>query len=198
MTDSPPPRTPRQELVRAADIVIVLVVLGVGALLWAAMPDSEPAEPIGPPITTTTTTVDPDGVTDNGGAGSAGDAGDVLSSGAPVSGSTPEAPSDVGHCGCEGTCAQCHHLCLECHCGDHIIDRGVKCQELAACEVGCSGDARCDPPLEASGGGGATPCDLVDRLGADIDDIPSDAVSADLLAALGTDISDLADTLDCG
>ena len=52
-------------------------------------------------------------------------------------------PMDVGHCGCEGACEQCHHLCLECHCGSHIIDRGIKCQEFAACEAGCSGDAEC-------------------------------------------------------
>jgi len=45
---------------------------------------------------------------------------------------------DVGHCGCEGACAKCHHLCLECKCGSHIIDRGIKCQEYAACESGCS------------------------------------------------------------
>jgi len=47
--------------------------------------------------------------------------------------------SAVEHCGCEGVCSHCHHLCLECRCGSHIIDRGVKCQEMAACEAGCSG-----------------------------------------------------------
>jgi len=44
----------------------------------------------------------------------------------------------VEHCGCEGACDRCHHLCLACKCGSHIIDRGLKCQEFAACEAGCS------------------------------------------------------------
>jgi len=163
----------------AVKAVVVLILLGVGVLLWWLLPDRTPAVPVDPPATTL-------------GAG-----------GAEVVARQPSAPAlcpqiDVSHCGCEGACSQCHHLCLECHCGDHIIDRGLKCQELAACEVGCSGDTSCDPPLDATGGGGATPCDLVDRLGADIDDIPTDAVSADLLAALGTDISELAGALDCG
>jgi len=43
------------------------------------------------------------------------------------------------HCGCESACDKCHHLCLECKCGSHIIDRGIKCQEFAGCEAGCSG-----------------------------------------------------------
>jgi len=83
--------------------IVVLLILGFGALIWATLPDSEPAVPIEPATTTTTV-------------------------------------ADVEHCGCEGACEKCHHLCLECKCGDHIIDRGPKCQEFAACEAGCSSD----------------------------------------------------------
>jgi len=57
----------------------------------------------------------------------------------PASPTTTTEVSAVGHCGCEGACSKCHHLCLECKCGSHIIDRGIKCQEFAACEAGCSG-----------------------------------------------------------
>ena len=83
--------------------IVVLLILGFGALIWATLPDNEPAVPIEPATTTTTV-------------------------------------ADVEHCGCEGACEKCHHLCLECKCGDHIIDRGPKCQEFAACEAGCSSD----------------------------------------------------------
>jgi len=66
---------------------------------------------------------------------------------------TTEAPLE--HCGCEGACDKCHHLCLECKCGSHIIDRGPKCQEFAACEAGCSGEE-----LEGSDGA-EIDCDVV-------------------------------------
>ena len=58
----------------------------------------------------------------------------------------PAADEAVEHCGCEGACSKCHHLCLECKCGSHIIDRGIKCQEFAACEAGCSSVADVPPP----------------------------------------------------
>jgi len=67
----------------------------------------------------------------------------------------------VEHCGCEGTCEKCHHLCLECKCGSHIIDRGIKCQELAACEAGCSGvdsGGPVDTPVGLTGGGASQGC----------------------------------------
>ena len=106
----------------AAKLVIILAVLGLGVLLWALLPDSQPANNIDPPqpptptlnTTTTTTTAVPT--------------------------TTTAELTDVEHCGCEGACDKCHHLCLECKCGSHIIDRGIKCQEFAACESGCSGD----------------------------------------------------------
>ena len=65
-----------------------------------------------------------------------------------AAGLTAPPPENVEHCGCEGTCSKCHHLCLECKCGSHIIDRGVKCQEFAACEAGCSGDEEPGPAPE--------------------------------------------------
>lgn len=59
----------------------------------------------------------------------------LVASGGVIGGSEPS----PDHCGCESTCEKCHHLCLECKCGSHIIDRGIKCQEFAGCEAGCSG-----------------------------------------------------------
>ena len=143
--------------------VVVLAIIGLGAILWALLPDSEPDTPIIPP--TTTTVAAPDDLSDtevNDPMGSF----DVLGAGgAEVESRQPSAPApscpdiDVSHCGCEGACSKCHHLCLECKCGSHIIDRGIKCQEFAACETGCSSDTvpegsagRAEPSGDTAGG----------------------------------------------
>jgi len=82
----------------------------------------------------------------------------------PAGGVIGGAEPATDHCGCEGACEKCHHLCLECKCGSHIIDRGVKCQEFAACEAGCSGissrasDAQTEQPVPPGLEGGPKPC----------------------------------------
>ena len=97
-------------IARSGAALIVILILGIGALLWAALPDQVPAAPIAPPTPTA----------------------------APSPTPTPP-PDDLnGGVTAASVCAKCEHVCHECHHSPHIIARGFYCQECAACITGCS------------------------------------------------------------
>ena len=164
-------------IIRAA---LVLLILGIGALVWALSggggsdPLPGPLPTVEPPHPTATPTV----VSDSG----------IRHQGPPDpgSGATPASDSEAtdgdGGDGDLDVCPKCQHVCHECHHSPHIIARGFYCQACAACETGCSSET-------LGGGDGFAVCTDIDDLGARLNELScgQDAVTQKALRDLAID-----------